>query len=66
MSDVDSLNREIERLSRVIAEQEVRIAALEKEAAQFQDIEVHLLRAISLANSEFRTIWRASRLERSS
>lgn len=61
MSDVYSLNQEIERLNRVIAEQETRIADLEKEATEFREIEAHLLRAISLVNSEFRAIWRAAR-----
>ena len=66
MSEVQSLNLEIERLNRVIAEQEVRIAALEKEAAEFREIEAHLLRAISLSNSEFRAIWRDARAGRQS
>ena len=64
MSDVESLNREIERLNGVIAEQEARIGALEKESEEFRDIEANLLRAISLSNSEFRAIWRAVRAGR--
>lgn len=61
MSEVQSLKLEIERLNRVIAEQEARIAALEKEADEFKQIEAGLLRAISVANSEFREMLRNSR-----
>ena len=60
MPEVESLKREIERLNRIIAEQETRIVALEKEASQFRDVERNLLNAISLANSEFRALVRST------
>jgi cell division septum initiation protein DivIVA len=62
--DVESLHREIDRLNRALGDQEARIAALEREATGFREIEAHLLRAISLANSEFRALVRAARSAR--
>jgi hypothetical protein len=62
--NVEFLHREIERLNRALGDQEARIAALEKEATEFREIEAQLLRAISLANSEFRALVRTARSAR--
>jgi cell division septum initiation protein DivIVA len=60
MSEDRFLKSEIERLNQVITLQEARITALEKEAAEFRQIETNLFGAISLANSQFRGILRAA------
>lgn len=51
---------EIIRLRRIVAEQEERIAALEREANEFRDIEARLLQSISIINSKMRALKRAA------
>jgi len=56
----EDLGSEIIRLRQVVAEQEQRIAALEREANEFRDIEGRLLQSISLINSKVRAMKRAT------
>ena len=53
--------KEAVRLRNVLAEQERRIAELERQISEFAVIESRLLRAISIANHRFREMVRSNR-----